>query len=45
MTEGRLNGDTLRFQAGDDEYQVKVSGKQMEGQANGQTGWKAALAG
>jgi len=43
ITEGRLEGPQLRFKAGDDEYVVQVSGKQMQGAANGQPGWSAAL--
>lgn len=45
VTDGRLEGENLRFKAGDDEYLVKVSGKQMQGSANGQSGWSAARAG
>jgi len=44
ITEGRLDGEQLRFKAGDDEYKVRVVNKQMEGAINGQEGWKAALA-
>jgi len=45
ITEGRLEGADLRFKAGEDEYTVKVSDKQMEGRVNGQDGWSASLTG
>lgn len=44
ITEGRLDGATLRFQAGDKNYTVKVSGDRMQGQVNGEA-WSAARAG
>lgn len=44
VTEGRLDGAAIRFKAGDNEYQAKVGGKEMQGTANGQA-WRASLAG
>ncbi len=43
ITEGRLEGPVLRFKAGADDYEANVSGKQMKGSVNGQSGWTASL--
>lgn len=43
ISDGRLNGPELRFKAGNEEYVAEVSGKQMKGTANGQTGWTATM--
>lgn len=43
ISDGRLNGPELKFKAGDEEYVAEVSGKQMKGTANGQTGWTATM--
>lgn len=42
IKEGRLEGETFRFKVGDDEYTVRVAGKQMLGKVNGQTDFKAS---
>lgn len=43
ITDGKLDGATLRFSAGQDQYVANVTGRQMEGTVNGQAGWKAQL--
>ena len=45
VTEGRLNGETLSFKAGDVEYTVKVDGEKMTGSAGTSHGWTATKAG
>lgn len=45
IAEGRLDGPTLRFTAGDDTYTVKVSGSEMQGQVNGNNAWRATRQG
>lgn len=45
VTDGRLDGTTLRFKAGDTEYSATVNGKQMQGTVNGQAEWSANLQG
>lgn len=41
VTDGRLDGASLRFKVGDEEYQAVVNGNQMQGKVNGQTAWSA----
>lgn len=43
ITEGRLEGDTIRFKAGDQEYTAKVTGDRMQGSAPGGA-WNAMRA-
>lgn len=45
LTDGKLDGTKLRFRAGQDEYVVELSGRQLRGTANGQAGWSAERAG
>lgn len=44
IADGRLDGEQFHFKAGNDEYNVRISDKQMQGAVNGQDGWKATLA-
>lgn len=41
LADGKLEGATLRFTAGQDRYEVQVLGDAMEGGVNGRPGWRA----
>lgn len=45
LTEGRLEGESIRFKAGDDDYSATVSGQQIKGKVNGQADWSATRKG
>lgn len=42
VTEGHLDGSTLRFKAGSDEYTATVSGTEIQGKVNGERPWRAS---
>lgn len=44
ISDGRLEGSDIRFKAGDQEYQARVTGESMQGTAGGQA-WSASRAG
>lgn len=43
IRNGRLDGATIRFTVGDDQYEGMVDGERMEGKINGARPWRATL--